>query len=82
MEQEEGFTENQNGLLEPVGFDPHSDIIAANTAMNTVSEIDTALLPDEEKEMIAEIRSMAIRMTYLGLREIYYSNQYESEENP
>lgn len=82
MEQKEGNPQDQDRLLEPFNYDPHQDIIAANTALSTVLDYDEALLPEDEKEMVREIRNMAIRIVYIGLREIYFTNFYGEEENP
>ena len=79
MEQEEGYSEDQDGLLDPINFDPHSDISAAFTAIEIIGDADPILMSDEKRMMIEEIKEMALIIAWKGLKEIYYRNFYEEE---
>jgi len=65
-------------LDEPINFTPHDDINACYSALNSLADIDTYLLNEEEKEMISEIKRMSLYILYTGLREIFISNFYET----
>lgn len=81
MEQKEGLTEDQNGLLEPFDLTPHEDIQAAALAMGVVEELDPMLLDEADEFMLKEIRKMAMIITYQALYEIYESNMYAPKNN-
>lgn len=53
----------------------HSEIISASTyAYQMVDTIDTVMLSDEEKEMVADIKRMALRLVHFSLKSIYEVN--------
>jgi hypothetical protein len=53
----------------------HSEIISASTyAYQMVDTIDTVLLSNEEKEMVADIKRMALRLVHFSLKSIYEVN--------
>jgi spermidine synthase len=53
----------------------HSEIISASTyAYQMVETIDTVLLSNEEKEMVADIKRMALRLVHFSLKSIYEVN--------
>lgn len=81
MEQKKGFTEDQNGLLEPP-FDitPHEDIQAAALAMGVIEDLDPLLLDEADSFMLKEIRKMAMIITYQALYEIYVTNMYAPDK--
>jgi len=81
MEQKEGITEDQNGLLEPFDLTPHEDIQAAALAMGVVEELDPMLLDEADEFMLKEIRKMAMIITYQALYEIYEANMYGPKDN-
>lgn len=78
MEQKEGITENQDGLLE---LTPHEDIQAAALAMGVVEDMDSLLLDNEEAQMVKSIRKMALTITYQALFEIHEANWYGSQNH-
>ena len=78
MEQKEGITENQDGLLDPT---PHEDIQAAALAMGVVEDMDALLLDDEDAKMVLLIRKMALTITYQALFEIHEGSWYGSENH-
>ena len=78
MEQKEGITENQDGLLD---LTPHEDIQAAALAMGVVEDMDSLLLDDEEAQMVKAIRKMALTITYQALFEIHEANWYGSQNH-
>jgi spermidine synthase len=52
-----------------------SEIISASTyAYQMVETIDTVLLSDEEKEMVADIKRMALKLVHFSLKSIYEVN--------
>jgi len=52
-----------------------SEIISSSTyAYQMVETIDTVMLPDEEKEMVADIKRMALRLVHFSLKSIYEVN--------
>lgn len=77
MEQKEGITENQDGLLDPT---PHEDIQAAALAMGVIEDMDSLLLDNEEAQMVKAIRKMALTITYQALFEIYEGSWYGSKD--
>ena len=53
----------------------HSEIISASTyAYQMVDTIDTIMLPDEDREMVADIKRMALRLVHFSLKSIYEVN--------
>ena len=78
MEQKEGITENQDGLLE---LTPHEDIQAAALAMGVIEDMDSLLLDNEEAQMVKSIRKMALTITYQALFEIHEANWYGSQNH-
>jgi len=53
----------------------HSEIISASTyAYQMVETIDTAMVSNEEKEMVADIKRMALRLVHFSLKSIYEVN--------
>jgi hypothetical protein len=52
-----------------------SEIISSSTyAYQMVETIDTVLLSNEEKEMVADIKRMALRLVHFSLKSIYEVN--------
>jgi hypothetical protein len=52
-----------------------SEIISASTyAYQMVETIDTVLLSNEEKEMVADIKRMALKLVHFSLKSIYEVN--------
>jgi len=52
-----------------------SEIISSSTyAYQMVETIDTVMLPDDEKEMVADIKRMALRLVHFSLKSIYEVN--------
>jgi hypothetical protein len=52
-----------------------SEIISSSTyAYQMVDTIDTVMLPDDEKEMVADIKRMALRLVHFSLKSIYEVN--------
>jgi len=66
MEKEEGYCEDQDGLL---GFDVHQDITAAVQAIEAIEGFDPYL--PEERQVINEIRAKALDIIYKGISLIY-----------
>jgi spermidine synthase len=53
----------------------YSEIISASTyAYQMVETIDTVMLSDEEKEMVADIKRMALKLVHFSLKSIYEVN--------
>jgi hypothetical protein len=53
----------------------HSEIISASTyAYQMVETIDTILISNEEKEMVADIKRMALKLVHFSLKSIYEVN--------
>jgi hypothetical protein len=53
----------------------HSEIISASTyAYQMVETIDTVLLSNKEKEMVADIKRMALKLVHFSLKSIYEVN--------
>jgi hypothetical protein len=53
----------------------HSEIISASTyAYQMVDTIDTVMLSNEEKEMVADIKRMALKLVHFSLKSIYEVN--------
>jgi hypothetical protein len=59
---------------------PHEDIGAAFNAINAISEYDMGLCDEEERMILKEIKLMALYIIHIGMREIYKSNFYDTEE--
>jgi hypothetical protein len=52
-----------------------SEIISASTyAYQMVDTIDTILISNEEKEMVADIKRMALKLVHFSLKSIYEVN--------
>jgi hypothetical protein len=52
-----------------------SEIISASTyAYQMVDTIDTIMLSNEEKEMVADIKRMALKLVHFSLKSIYEVN--------
>ena len=75
MDQEEGFAEDQDGLLSP-----HDDIQAANQAIGVIEDLDIALLSEEDRLYVQGIRRMALLITYQALWEIFDANFYNNSK--
>jgi hypothetical protein len=55
--------------------DTHSEIISSSTyAYQMVDTIDTVLLSNEEKEMVGDIKRMALKLVHFSLKSIYEVN--------
>ena len=67
---------------DPVGFSPYEDIGACSMAIGALAEFDSGMLGNEERELIAETRSMCLKIIHTAIKEIYNSNCYGEEENP
>jgi len=53
----------------------HSEIISSSTyAYQMVDTIDTVMLSDEDREMVADIKRMALRLVHFSLKSIYEVN--------
>ena len=78
MEQKEGITQDQDGLLNPT---PHEDIQAAALAMGVIEDMDALLLDEQDAKMVMAIRKMALVITYQALFEIHEGNWYGSENH-
>jgi hypothetical protein len=52
-----------------------SEIISSSTyAYQMVDTIDTIMLSDEDREMVADIKRMALRLVHFSLKSIYEVN--------
>lgn len=82
MDQKEGLTEDQNGLLDEdlLVPSPHDDIQAANHALGVIEDLDTALLSEEDRSYVQGIRRMALLITYQALWEIFDANFYNNSK--
>ena len=78
MDQKEGITEDQDGLLV---LSPYEDIQAALQAVGVIEDLDPVLMDSQQAEMIRQIRLMSLKITYQALWEIYEANLYASENN-
>jgi Flp pilus assembly CpaE family ATPase len=78
MDQKEGITEDQDGLLV---LSPYEDIQAALQAVGVIEDLDPVLMDSQQAEMVKQIRLMALKITYQALWEIYEANLYASENN-
>lgn len=78
MDQKEGITEDQDGLLI---LSPYEDIQAALQAVGVIEDLDPLLMDSQQAEMIRQIRLMSLKITYQALWEIYEANLYASENN-
>ena len=63
----------------PLNFSPHEDIAACTNALGALSEYDTMMMDDEEKEIINQVRLMALYIIHIGIKEIYTKNFYGEE---
>jgi len=53
----------------------HSEIISSSTyAYQMVDTIDTVMLSDEDREMVADIKRMALKLVHFSLKSIYEVN--------
>lgn len=64
----------------PLSLSPYEDIGACAMAMDCISDMDGLLMSDEDREMIDDIKRMALKIIYTGIKEIYDSNFYAPEE--
>ena len=78
MDQKEGITEDQDGLLV---LSPYEDIQAALQAVGVIEDLDPVLMDSQQAEMIRQIRLMSLKITYQALWEIHEANLYASENN-
>lgn len=78
MDQKEGTTKDQDGLLI---LSPYEDIQAALQAVGVIEDLDPVLMDSQQAEMIRQIRLMSLKITYQALWEIYEANLYASENN-
>ena len=78
MDQKEGITEDQDGLLV---LSPYEDIQAALQAVGVIEDLDPVLMDSQQAEMIRQIRLMSLKITYQALWEIYQANLYATENN-
>jgi hypothetical protein len=65
----------------PIGFSPYEDIAACSMAMDCIQDFDSALMSTEDAVMIEEIKRMVIQIVHTGIKEIYESNFYATEDN-
>ena len=65
----------------PINFSPHEDIAAALNSLNAIADLDPMLLDENDKEIVQQIRTMAISIVYTGLREIYEQNFYSQDNS-
>ena len=65
---------------DPVGFSPYEDIGACSMAIGALSEFDIGLMSNDERELIADTRSMCLKIIHTAIKEIYQSNCYGQEE--
>lgn len=64
----------------PINLSPHEDIAACTNALGALGEFDVALLDEEEKEIVRQIRLMSLYIIHIGIKEIYTSNFYGEED--
>lgn len=64
----------------PINMSPHEDIASCFAAISTLSEYDSAMMDQEERQMIKEIRMMCLYILHIGIHEIYTSNFYGKED--
>jgi hypothetical protein len=62
---------------DPIGFSPYEDIGACSMAIGALAEFDSGMLGSDERELIAETRSMCLKIIHTAIKEIYESNCYE-----
>lgn len=60
----------------PINFTPHEDIVAAVNSFELIDQLDTALLTNDERTRLKEIKVMCIEIIYSGIKEIYMTNCY------
>ena len=69
----ETSTESEEVVYEEA--ETFSEIISSSTyAYQMVETIDTVLLSNEEKEMVSDIKRMALRLVHFSLKSIYEVN--------
>jgi spermidine synthase len=69
----ETSTESEEVVYEE--SETYSEIISSSTyAYQMVETIDTVLLSNEEKEMVSDIKRMALRLVHFSLKSIYEVN--------
>ena len=66
-------------LDSPLSFNPHEDIGACTNALQSIDQFDKAMLDDEEREMINEIKRMSLYIIHIGIKEIFTANFYGEE---
>ena len=64
----------------PINMSPHEDIASCFAAISTLQEYDSAMMDEEEREMIKNIRTMCLYILHIGVSEIYTSNFYGKED--
>lgn len=67
---------------EPIGFSPYEDIGACSMAIGALAEFDGGMMTSDERELIADTRSMCLKIIHTAIKEIYQSNCYGAEETP
>ena len=65
----------------PPSFSPYEDIAACAMAMDCIEGLDELLMSREDAELIREIKTMTLRIIHTGIKEIYETNFYASENN-
>lgn len=65
---------------DPIGFSPYEDIGACSMAIGALSEFDTGMMSNEERELVIDTRSMCLKIIHTAITEIYQSNCYGTEE--
>lgn len=63
----------------PINMTPHEDIAACTNALAAIGDWDEVLMDEEEQMILREIKSMALYIIHIGIREIYTSNFYGKE---
>ena len=66
---------------DPLSFSPYEDIGACSMAIGSISEFDSAMMGEDERQLIEEIKFMCLRIIHSGIKEIYQSNCYGEEED-
>lgn len=64
---------------DPIGFSPYEDIGACSMAIGALAEFDSGMLGNDERELIADTRSMCLKIIHTAIKEIYESNCYGEE---
>lgn len=68
-------------IAEPLSLTPHEDIAACTNAIGALSEYDIAMLDEEEREIVRQIRLMVLYIIHIGIKEIYTANFYGEESS-